>query len=190
MTYLSYPQRATGRHVDTSKVAGWFTRHFSPAGFLQWMLVICLALFFWPATFGGRFGMVMVAGNSMEPTYNLGDAVFTWKEPVDIGDTILYRIPEGEFGEGNPVIHRVVGGDGNAWITQGDNSSRPDAWYPSNSDVLGIAQFHMPFGGRVLALMRSWLFIALLGGLAVGLVLWPDAVDEEEQLRRGRHRTI
>ena len=84
MTGISYPERAAGRHVDTSSAAGWLTRHINPAGFLQWMLVICLALFLWPATFGGRFGMVIVAGTSMEPTYQLGDAVITWKDPVAV----------------------------------------------------------------------------------------------------------
>lgn len=188
MTGLSYPERVSGRHVDTTRAAGWVTRHLNPAGFVQWMLVICLALTLWPATFGGRFGMVMVAGSSMEPTFNLGDAVLTWREPVEIGDVVLYRVPEGEFGEGNPVIHRVVGGDGYGWTTKGDNSNRPDAWRPSDLDVLGVAKFHIPFGGRLLALMRSWLFIALLGGLAVALLLWPDK-DGGPGTQRGRHRT-
>lgn len=188
MTGVSYPERLTGRHVDTSSVGGWLTRIFRPSTFMQWMLVICLALFFWPATYGGRFGMVIVAGTSMEPTYELGDAVITWREPVEIGDVALYRIPEGVEGEGNPVIHRVVGGDGNGWVTQGDNMILPDAWNPSDLDVLGVPKLKIPLGGRFLALMRSWWFIAILGGLAVGLLLWPDAVDEEgNPKRRGKH---
>ena len=109
----------SGRHVDISGVAGRLTRRLNPTAFTQSMLIVCLALVIWPATFGGRFGVAMVAGNSMEPTYMLGDAVITWLEPVDIGDTILFRVPEGEHGAGNPVIHRVVGGDGAGWMTHG-----------------------------------------------------------------------
>ena len=56
----------------------------------------------------------------------------------------------------------------------------------------------IPLGGYFLNLMRSWLFVALLGGLAVGLLVWPDTKDEEEEeeenapapakRRRGRHK--
>ena len=186
MTGISYPEGVSGRHLDPSRPVDWLTRHLNPAGFLQWMLVICLALVLWPATLGGRFGMVMVAGTSMMPTYQLGDAVITWKEPVDIGDVVLYRVPEGDAGEGNPVIHRVIEGDSSGWITQGDNSSRPDRWTPTNREVLGVAQVTIPLGGYVLNLMRSWWFIALLGGLATMLLLWPED-DPDGERHRGRH---
>ena len=183
----TYPEKVTGRHIDTSRPAGWLTRHLNPIGFVQWMVVIVLALVLWPSTLGGRLGLVMVAGNSMEPTYQLGDAVIAWREPVDVGDIILYRIPDGSPGEGKTVIHRVVGGDGNGWVTQGDNSDLPDEWYPSNLDVLGVAKMKVPLGGEVLGFVRSWWFIAAMGGVAVGLLLWPES--DGAQSGRGRHRS-
>ncbi len=176
-----------GRHVDASSRSGWLIRRLDAATFVQTMLVVCLILVIWPTTFGGRFGMVMVAGNSMEPTYMLGDAVLIWKQPVEVGDTIVYRVPKGAFGEGSPVIHRVVGGNGFGWITQGDGKASPDTWTPSNHDVLGVARFRIPLAGRMLAVTRSWLFIAMLGGIAAGLLLWPDSEDDVET-RTGRHR--
>lgn len=182
----TYPERASGRHIDPSRPLDWLTRHLDPIGFVQWMLVIVLALALWPASLGGRMGLVMVAGHSMEPTYQLGDAVVAWREPVEVGDIILYKIPEGSPGAGKTVIHRVVGGDGNGWVTQGDNMDYPDDWYPSNLDVLGVARWKIPLGGEVLSVVRSWWFIAALGGLAALLFLWPDAGAEER--RRGRHR--
>jgi signal peptidase I len=127
----------------------------------------------------------MVAGHSMEPTYQLGDAVIAWRQPVEIGDIILYRIPAGDPGEGKTVIHRVIGGDGNGWTTQGDNNPHPDEWHPTNLDVLGVAQTKVPLGGEVLAVVRSWWFIAAMGGVAIGLLLWP----ESQEGRRGRHRS-
>lgn len=182
----TYPEKVTGRHIDTSRPLDWLSRHLNPMGFLQWMLVIVLTLVLWPSTLGGRLGLVMVAGNSMEPTYHLGDAVISWREQVDVGDIILYRIPEGSPGEGKTVIHRVVGGDGYGWTTQGDNSAYPDSWYPSNLEVLGVAKMRVPLGGEVLEVVRSWWFIALMGAAAVGLLFWPD-IDSAER-RRGRHR--
>lgn len=134
--------------------------------------------------------MTIVAGNSMEPTYDLGDVVVTWKQHVEVGDPVLFIIPEGEFGAGNPVIHRVIGGDSSGWQTQGDNSHGVDQWTPTSTEVLGVAALHVPLGGRVLAIMKSWLFIALMGGLVVGLLLWPAEVDELAKPRRGRHLSV
>jgi signal peptidase len=184
MTGLTYPEQVgrPGRHLDTSTWSGRLVRWINPTAFLETMLVVTLVLILWPATYGGRFGMVMVAGSSMEPTYQLGDAVITWREPVEVGDVILYKVPEGSPGAGNPVIHRVAGREGGRWITKGDNSRSIDPWRPTDSDVLGVAQFRMAFGGRVIALLKSWWVISLLSGLAVGLLLWP-----EESPRRGRH---
>ena len=184
----TYPERASGRHIDGSRPVDWLTRHLNPMGFLQWMLVVILALALWPSTLGGRMGLVMVAGNSMEPTYQLGDAVVAWRQPVEIGDIILYRIPQGSPGEGKTVIHRVIGGDGNGWVTKGDNNANPDDWYPSNLDVLGVAQTKVPLGGEVLRIVKSWWFIAAMGGLAVLLFFWPDSDEESETRSRGRHR--
>lgn len=181
MTGLTLPRDRTvqpGRHLDGRAINDRIARRLNPAGFLQWMVVVCVALALWPATLGGSFGMVIVAGNSMEPTYMLGDAVITWTRPVGVGDVILYRVPDGEPGEGNPVIHRVIGGDASGWITQGDNTDRPDDWVPSKDDVLGVAQFEVPLGGQVLAILRSWWLLALLGAVAVLLLLWPEPEDE------------
>lgn len=186
MTGVSYPEgRVRARHVDSSRPVDWVTRHLRPAEFLQWMLVICLALVLWPATFGGRFGMVIVAGTSMEPTYQLGDAVITWKEPVGVGDVTLYQVPEGFSGAGAPVIHRVISRDGIGWVTQGDNARYPDRWRPTDHDMLGVAKMKVPLGGYFLNLMRSWWFIAILGGLATALLLWPD--DPDDLTAPGRH---
>lgn len=181
-----------GRHLDVSKAAIRVARRLDPTAFAQTMLILCLVILIWPTSLGGRFGIVMVAGNSMEPTYMLGDAAITWRGPVEIGDTILFVIPDGEPGAGNLVIHRVVGGDVDGWITKGDNTAAIDRWTPSNRQVLGVAKFHIPLGGQVVATMGSWLFVALLGSLAVGLLLWPDGKDQaagNRPTKRGRHKT-
>lgn len=200
MTGVPFTRRETvrpGRDVNRADPAGWFATRLNPRVLLQVTFVACLVLAIWPASLGGRFATTIVAGESMEPAYRWGDAVITWKEPAEIGDTILFRVPQGHLGEGNPVIHRIVGGDRNGWITQGDNRPRADDWTPSSGDVLGVAKFHIPLGGWVLAFMRSWLFTAFLGSLAAALLLWPDAEAKEPNsaadvigsspLRRHRH---
>ena len=140
---------------------------------IQMTLMACLMVLVWPVQLGGKSTLTVVAGSSMEPTYLLGDAVITWKEAAHIGDVVLFRLPEGEFGAGKLVIHRLIGGDGSGWITQGDNRSGPDTWTISDNDILGVAKFRVPHSGYLLELTRSWLFVAALGGFAVAMVLWP-----------------
>lgn len=175
-----------GRHLPESGLVNRLAR-VRPSDLFQAAVVACVVVLLWPASLGGAFGVVTIAGRSMEPTYDLGDLVITWKEPVEIGDVVLFRVPEGEPGEGNPVIHRVIGGGPYGWQTQGDNMPMPDIWQPSNQDILGVAKFQVPFDARYLALLRSWWFISGAAGLAVALVMWPDET-EDDRPARGRHR--
>lgn len=176
-----------GRHIRDRGMTDRLAR-VRPALFAQCVVIVLIGALMWPASLGGAFGVVAVAGQSMEPTYQLGDVVITWKQPVELGDVVLYRVPEGSAGAGNPVIHRVIGGDSNGWITQGDNVGRPDPWEPAESDVLGVARFQTPIDARVIGLLRSWWFVALTGSLAVALFLWPHPTDEDRPVR-GRHRS-
>lgn len=136
----------------------------------------------WPASYGGRLSSVIVAGESMSPTLDLGDLVVTWRagEPR-VGDIVLYTVPDGPAA-GQPVIHRIVGGGPDGWVTQGDNVAQPDRWRPTHSDILGRQVVHVPAGGRGLWFLRSPLAVAALAGLAVMLWVWP-----EREHRRGRH---
>ena len=176
MTSITLPTGRAGPpgQVDVSRARGWLEQRPHLSVFVQMIITVVLILAIWPAQFGGRFAVTIVAGNSMEPTYMLGDAVVTWKEPAGVGDVVLFRVPEGEFGEGNLVIHRVVGHDGSGWVTKGDNSYGRDTWTISDNDILGVAKFDLPHSGRVLAITRSWVFIAGLGGLAIAMFIWPD----------------
>jgi signal peptidase I len=169
--------RAVGRHTRPGAVR---TKSPTPADAL-WLVVLLLVVWLiWPASFGGRLGLVLVAGTSMEPTYRLGDVAITWRSEPGVGDVVLYLVPDG-VARGQPVIHRIVGGTPEAWIAQGDNNARPDEWTPASDDVLGVAVVRIPIGGRVLGMLRSPVAIAALAGTAVALWMWP------ERDRRGRH---
>ena len=81
-----------------------------------------------PAIFGKS--LVTIESGSMEPTYKQGDLVFMTKlsheEKLSLepGNIITYRAPieinkDGMLGDIN--THRIVGYEGNSYITQGDN---------------------------------------------------------------------
>lgn len=167
--------RAKGRHSQRART------RMAPGDIASFLVMVAVVWLVWPASLGGRLGLVIIAGESMTPTYLLGDLAITWRTTPEIGDVILYRVPEGP-GEGQPVIHRIVGGNPAAWVTQGDNSAKQDRWTPAAEDVLGSVWISIPSAGRAIWFLRSPLAIAALAGFAVTLWMWPT-----DDLSRGRH---
>jgi signal peptidase I len=137
------------------------------------VLTVVVAIFalYWffalrPVVLGGPASYVMVSGVSMEPTYHDGDMVILTKsENYKDGDVIAYRVPAGEFGEGNIIIHRVIGRDERGYVTQGDNRTGKDSWRPNEGDILGRTKVHLPGLGRHLETLRSPLILAGVAGV-------------------------
>ena len=107
-------------------------------------------LFVWPALLGGSMTYVVISGPSMEPTYTSGDFVAARAQAsYETGDIVVFST-----GNGN-VIHRIVGGDGEAgYMTQGDNNPETDQWTPTDDEVLGEAALHVPGVGDAVMLLR------------------------------------
>jgi signal peptidase len=164
-----------GRHLRGTSVGSTLTHALASVAAL---MVVWLA---WPATLGGPTGLVLVSGHSMEPTYRIGDVAITWKTEPAVGDVVLFSIPDGPA-KGEPVIHRIVGGDPSGWITQGDNNANPDEWKPTNADVHGAVVFALPMGRSPLWVFGSKFGVAAVAGMAVALWMWPD-----RERTRGRH---
>ncbi len=142
-----------------------------------------LAWYLWPAALGGSMNLVVVQGHSMEPTYQLGDAVIV-KDNADlqVGDIIVFRIPADEPGGGMEVIHRIhsVREDG-SFETQGDNRDTPDSFHITEADVIGTPTYAIPRLGRFIGLSSRPLVLGLAIGAMTTMVLWP------ERRRRRQH---
>ncbi len=145
---------------------------------LAWGLLAVAVYFLWPASMGGGTSLVIVSGQSMEPTYSSGDLIVARKGEPQIGDVIVYA--PSSLG-GAQVVHRIIAGDAESgWILQGDNNNFVDPFYPVDDEVRGIVHIHVP---RVSA-VTSWLLNPLmwLGVILVGMVvaLWPSEDDDDE----------
>jgi signal peptidase len=133
-----------------------------------------------PVLWGEPSRIIIVSGESMEPTFHTGDLIVVWpRGGYDTGDVAPYRVPEGEPGEGGLVIHRVVGGDGtDGYVMQGDNNPTPDIWMPTDDDVIGRQVLAVPKVGEVLAWIRQpGVLAAVAAGLVTMLILWPTSKD-------------
>ena len=154
------PRRLVGALVSVA----WFVG----ALVIGWLL--------WPSSLGGCTTLTIVSGESMEPTYYTGDLVVSRCGPVEVGDVIVYNPPD--VG-GARVIHRIVDGDADGWVVQGDNNGFLDPWQPTGDQILGSAVLHLPQVGKFAAILLSPLTWISLLIIALAVVIWPGRDDEE-----------
>ena len=148
---------------------------------LMKMAVLAVVLVGWmaflrPASLGGPLSLVMVSGQSMEPTMHTGDlAVVFQRGAYAPGDVVAFRPQNAATGEptSSMVIHRIIDGDaGEGFTTQGDGNEWADPWDIPATNVAGKMLFFVPGAGHLLArLMDPVTLGALFAAITVFLVL-------------------
>jgi signal peptidase I len=134
---------------------------------LVWLLVLL------PTSFGGPTSYVVVAGDSMLPTYTDWTLVVsTVKRSYVLGDVITFAV-DVEDAPGRPlVIHRIVGGNAqDGYTTQGDNRPFTDPWKVMPVDIVGGDGFAIPGVGQGLLVLRSPVVIASVGAAVMTYVV-------------------
>jgi signal peptidase len=143
-----------------------------------WLVAaVVVGWYLWPTSLGGCTTLTIVSGRSMEPTYYTGDLVVARCGPVEVGDVVVYTPPD--VG-GARVIHRIIGGDADGWVIQGDNNDFLDPWEPAEADILGSAVLHVPQLGRLAGILLSpltWISLLLV---ALAIVVWPGKDEEDD----------
>ena len=107
---------------------------------------------------------VITHGISMEPRVEAGDLVIVREAPSYAeGDVIAFHSASIK----QPIMHRIVGGDPDGFVTQGDNNEWLDIDRPSVADVIGKEWIHIPGAGTVLRRIAtppvSPLLVAVVG---------------------------
>ena len=129
----------------------------------------------------GPLRLVVVGGDSMRPTYEIGDLLLVRRDHhPDIGDIAVYRVPRGQAGAGYLVVHRVAGFDGNRYVFHGDNKQLADSWYPRPGDILGRPVARVPAVGKFAFGLSSLLVLIVVAGVAVVVLFWPSGEDADE----------
>lgn len=139
-------------------------------------------LLFAPMQLGGQAAFVIINGNSMEPLYRRDDLVIIRAQAsYKLGDIVTYRHPE--LG---PVIHRIIGRNGERWVFQGDNNSFIDPYEPLTAELMGRSWIHIPSVGKLLTLLRHsppLMALALGGGV---IVMTLSSQSKAHKGRRGK----
>jgi signal peptidase I len=139
-------------------------------GLVAVLLVIAgWVVFLRPQAMGGDVSYIVVRGTSMLPLFRTGDLVIVRDQAAySPGDVVAYRVPDGELGAGQVVIHRIVRTEDDRFVTQGDNKQDPDPWFPRTGDIVGRPWVLLPGMGRLLAMVHE---PAILGAIAAALVV-------------------
>jgi signal peptidase I len=142
------------------------------ASLAGWAVVAAVVVLAWPVQLGGRLGLVVVAGHSMDGTYRTGDLLTTWRHSTyDVGDVAVYRIADAGPGHGMRVVHRIIGRAGTGFVMQGDNRNAPDSWHPVAGDMVGRPFGRIPGGGLLLRYLFNPLALAFVCGACVFLIV-------------------
>lgn len=113
-----------------------------------------------PKVFG--YGHAIVLSGSMEPVFSPGDLLIYREEDFyEPGDVIIFRH------DGALVTHRIIGLDGEKFVTRGDANNTADQDHVAPSEVEGRMVGILRGVGNLFLFFRSPLGILLLigGGL-------------------------
>ncbi len=144
-----------------------------------WVVTVALVALLWPAVWGGVFGLTLVQGRSMEPTYVTDDLVVTQRQAAyEVGDVISFQVPDGQAGAGGRAIHRIsevrTSESGEAYVTLGDNNAEPDPWLIPPDHVMGRAVTHVPGLGGIMGSSTQQVIIAAAAAFLVFALVWPS----------------
>lgn len=156
------PERViTGRDKAMKKLA-------SAGTIVGYLLAAVLVTFSLLSATGYVKARVVLTG-SMQPTINPGDIVLT--APISrvepkLDDVAAYQARRFDGAAVGVFTHRIIGGDAKTgWILKGDNNPSPDIQKPTNSDILGVVIFVIPWLGKLLSKQVLFTVIPLIAGL-------------------------
>lgn len=136
---------------------------------------------FAPSSVGGDFSYAVVRGDSMRPHLHNGDIVVLRREDrYGIGDVVAYRDPR--IG---PLLHRIVGKDGERFVLRGDNRENSDPYAPLPADVMGREAGVWPRGLPIVLALTSWqLLVPVAIAFVVSAIAWQSLRTPPARPRR------
>ena len=126
---------------------------------LTLLLILPLAVYFWPAQLYGNTTYIMLIGNSMKGTIDSGTLVLVKPEQEYILGDIIAFVNE----DGKKVIHRIIEQTDEGFITKGDNNRRIDPGILPMENIMGRSIFVAPFVGFTSMFLQTPLGMSIFG---------------------------
>ena len=142
---------------------------------LTLLLILPLAVYFWPAQLYGDTTYIMLSGNSMKGTIDGGTFVILKPEQEYLEGDIIGFINE----DNKKVIHRIIQVTDEGFITKGDNNQRKDTGIQSLDKVFGRTIIVVPYLGFTSMFVQSPLGLSIFGVwvLAMFMIKKPDKIN-------------
>jgi len=153
------------------------------------ILVMALTgwILFAPPQFGGQASMVIVDGNSMQPSYHKGDLIIVRSaDYYQIGDIVAYKHLE----MGKYVIHRIIAEDLNRFVLQGDNNTWSDGFKPSQAEIIGKHWIRIPKMGKAINWLRKPIYFAFFASLLGGMLMINWYKDKTKSWKRTPKKSL
>jgi signal peptidase I len=132
----------------------------------------------------GQAAVVITHGVSMNPVYYQGDLVVVARaSSYSVGEIAAYNLP----GKDEVALHRIIGGNGDAFIFKGDNNQSVDPLSPRGDELVGRAALRVPQGGLWLEILTS---PPVLGLLAFALLASGSAAATTRHRRKRRRAAV
>lgn len=126
---------------------------------LTLLLILPLAVYFWPSQLYGDTSYIMLMGNSMKGTIDSGTFVVIKPEQEYMSGDIIAFVNE----DGKNVIHRIVDKTEKGFITKGDNNRRDDPGIVNTENIIGRSIFVAPFVGFTSMFLQTPLGMSIFG---------------------------
>ena len=128
------------------------------------IVLIPLAVYFWPSALGGTAGFLIVQGNSMLPTILPGSlVVIKQAESYYVDDIVAYE--EGADFRHKVVVHRILDITEDGFLIKGDNNPKKDLGFPTQDQILGKVVFSTPYVGDAIGLLRNPIVLIITAGV-------------------------
>lgn len=152
------------------------------SGLLLLILAVLAALLLVPRVMGYQ-SMAVLTG-SMEPKYPVGSLIYvkeTDSATLEVGDVITYRLSEDTV-----VTHRIVEihPDTQEVVTKGDANEDNDGNPIPFGNIVGKADFSIPYLGFIAIYAKTPLGIGVVCGVLVVIILLtflPEVFSSEEE---------
>ena len=128
------------------------------------IVLIPLAVYFWPSALGGTASFLIVQGNSMLPTILPGSlVVIKQAESYYVDDIVAYE--EGADFRHKVVVHRILDITEDGFLIKGDNNPKKDLGFPTQDQILGKVVFSTPYVGDAIGLLRNPIVLIITAGV-------------------------
>lgn len=150
--------------------------------FIAFVVLVVLLLISSALPIPGGIKTFVVLSGSMEPTIRTGDVIVV--KPASeykINDIITF----GPYGKTKPpTTHRIIGTEGENFVTQGDANNSPDGDTVSPKSIIGEVILDIPYAGYIVSTAKKPYGFAVLVVVPAAIIITDEVKKILSELKK------